>query len=543
MLNVDGVVLGRYRGDANGVDLNRVWHSPSQELHPTIYFSKLLLQSYCSPVDTSSRVRLFCDFHGHSRKRDVFLYANESTSNPRAVVERHPSKKAGLQHAPLQRCSAGGGGEIGKLTPRSRRHYKKLARSSQQRLHLHHHRRAVPKQQSANNSACGKSAALNATTRGSPESAQIGPSNRAAEVQQCGSAIKGAAEGGSQMLASNAADVGQLGSMLVRRCRWFSMLSCRYRDALAGGYKEGAARVVACKEMFIPHSYTLECSLFGPSTDPCSPPLMSSTGAKQQTTSQETRIAALVSCSAVSTDEGSSKRSSVCISRKREQKAYTCEPGAATSEVSCTHVWTEKRTSRCPKAEGRATDLPEVTAMEKSSTSVSSSMTLSAGTGAVVTHASSVRMTRLVVASSGVQQASNLCCAKSKETAWSKSKGPATYTEQGNSRTTGALGHFDLGDYKSIGESFGLALYDLGRGGSSASVETGRDRKGGVARRKVIDTAECSVCPVLSLLNDPRSDAKKFQDNRGDEDLPKEQETRVEGETVSATFGNVYSPI
>ncbi|XP_043410662.1 cytosolic carboxypeptidase 4 [Prionailurus bengalensis] len=71
MLNPDGVINGNHRCSLKGEDLNRQWLSPSAHLQPTIYHAKGLLY-YLSSIGRSPRV--FCDFHGHSQKKNVFLY-------------------------------------------------------------------------------------------------------------------------------------------------------------------------------------------------------------------------------------------------------------------------------------------------------------------------------------------------------------------------------------------------------------------------------------------------------------------------------------
>lgn len=51
--------------------MNRQWLAPSAHLQPTIYHAKGLL-SYLRSVGRSPTV--FCDFHGHSQRKNVFLY-------------------------------------------------------------------------------------------------------------------------------------------------------------------------------------------------------------------------------------------------------------------------------------------------------------------------------------------------------------------------------------------------------------------------------------------------------------------------------------
>uniref|UniRef100_A0A667WIV0 tubulin-glutamate carboxypeptidase n=1 Tax=Myripristis murdjan TaxID=586833 RepID=A0A667WIV0_9TELE len=71
MLNPDGVVNGMHRCDLNGEDLNRQWCKPNPVLSPTIYHTKGFLY-HLSSIGRSPLV--FCDYHGHSRKKNVFLY-------------------------------------------------------------------------------------------------------------------------------------------------------------------------------------------------------------------------------------------------------------------------------------------------------------------------------------------------------------------------------------------------------------------------------------------------------------------------------------
>ncbi|KAJ8343839.1 hypothetical protein SKAU_G00311680 [Synaphobranchus kaupii] len=71
MLNPDGVINGTHRCSLNGEDLNRQWIGPDPALSPTIFHSKGLLY-YLQSIRHTPLV--FCDYHGHSRKKNVFLY-------------------------------------------------------------------------------------------------------------------------------------------------------------------------------------------------------------------------------------------------------------------------------------------------------------------------------------------------------------------------------------------------------------------------------------------------------------------------------------
>ena len=74
MLNPDGVYHGNTRTSLSGVDLNRSWISPSPQYYPTIWHAKQLIRQ----LVVSRKVALYVDYHGHSRKKNIFLYAVDS---------------------------------------------------------------------------------------------------------------------------------------------------------------------------------------------------------------------------------------------------------------------------------------------------------------------------------------------------------------------------------------------------------------------------------------------------------------------------------
>lgn len=70
MLNPDGVVHGNYRCSLSGCDLNRRWKTPLKTLHPEIFHFKQMIYNFAS----STKLSLFCDLHGHSMKKNIFIY-------------------------------------------------------------------------------------------------------------------------------------------------------------------------------------------------------------------------------------------------------------------------------------------------------------------------------------------------------------------------------------------------------------------------------------------------------------------------------------
>jgi hypothetical protein len=76
-LNPDGVVCGNYRSSLAGIDLNRQWINPDKDIHPTIYYTKEMLRN----VMRERQIMLFCDLHGHSKKKNSFIYGCNTAAN------------------------------------------------------------------------------------------------------------------------------------------------------------------------------------------------------------------------------------------------------------------------------------------------------------------------------------------------------------------------------------------------------------------------------------------------------------------------------
>jgi hypothetical protein len=85
MLNVDGVIYGSYRCSLLGVDLNRRWSNPSRIIHPSIYYTKKMMRV----ISESHEITYYVDMHGHSRKRNVFMYGCCVPSNEIVDIKKN----------------------------------------------------------------------------------------------------------------------------------------------------------------------------------------------------------------------------------------------------------------------------------------------------------------------------------------------------------------------------------------------------------------------------------------------------------------------
>ena len=79
MLNPDGVIIGNYRCSLSGLDLNRQWISPDEEYHPEIFHPKKLMTTIFEK--DKRNIWIYCDLHGHSKKKNSFFYGCNTSSN------------------------------------------------------------------------------------------------------------------------------------------------------------------------------------------------------------------------------------------------------------------------------------------------------------------------------------------------------------------------------------------------------------------------------------------------------------------------------
>ncbi|NWS49325.1 CBPC2 carboxypeptidase, partial [Probosciger aterrimus] len=70
MLNPDGVVVGNSRCSLSGRDPNRAYGTAVPGVFPGVWHLRAMVER----VLTEREVVLYCDFHGHSRKNNIFMY-------------------------------------------------------------------------------------------------------------------------------------------------------------------------------------------------------------------------------------------------------------------------------------------------------------------------------------------------------------------------------------------------------------------------------------------------------------------------------------
>ena len=78
MLNPDGVIVGNYRCSLTGRDLNRNYKTMLKDAFPSIWHTREMVRKLLHERE----VILYCDLHGHSRRKNMFIYGNTLNDNP-----------------------------------------------------------------------------------------------------------------------------------------------------------------------------------------------------------------------------------------------------------------------------------------------------------------------------------------------------------------------------------------------------------------------------------------------------------------------------
>ena len=74
MLNPDGVIIGNTRCNLAGRDLNRQYKNVIKEAFPPVYQTKMMVKKMME----EGSIGMYCDFHAHSRKFNIFMYGCEN---------------------------------------------------------------------------------------------------------------------------------------------------------------------------------------------------------------------------------------------------------------------------------------------------------------------------------------------------------------------------------------------------------------------------------------------------------------------------------
>ncbi|CAB3993240.1 cytosolic carboxypeptidase 2-like, partial [Paramuricea clavata] len=77
MLNPDGVIVGNYRCSLSGRDLNRNYKTNLKDAFPSVWHTREMIKR----LSQEREITLYCDFHGHSRQQNVFIYGCEDRAN------------------------------------------------------------------------------------------------------------------------------------------------------------------------------------------------------------------------------------------------------------------------------------------------------------------------------------------------------------------------------------------------------------------------------------------------------------------------------
>lgn len=84
MQNPDGVIVGNYRCSLMGCDLNRMWTQTSVRQYPV----NTAVKAQVKKTQDSRELYFFCDFHGHSTGKNIFIYGNNQSKKDQLNKEK-----------------------------------------------------------------------------------------------------------------------------------------------------------------------------------------------------------------------------------------------------------------------------------------------------------------------------------------------------------------------------------------------------------------------------------------------------------------------
>ncbi|KAJ3223687.1 Cytosolic carboxypeptidase 2 [Chytriomyces hyalinus] len=85
MINPDGVIVGNYRCNLSGYDLNRQWTNTNSSRASSVIPEICAMHTLLERSTLSRPVLLYCDLHGHNRKNGIFIYGCENDVKPKAT--------------------------------------------------------------------------------------------------------------------------------------------------------------------------------------------------------------------------------------------------------------------------------------------------------------------------------------------------------------------------------------------------------------------------------------------------------------------------
>ena len=84
MQNPDEVIVGNYRCSLMGSDLNRMWTQTSTRQYPV----NTAIKAQIKKTQDSRELYFFCDFHGHSTGKNIFIYGNNQSKKDQLNKEK-----------------------------------------------------------------------------------------------------------------------------------------------------------------------------------------------------------------------------------------------------------------------------------------------------------------------------------------------------------------------------------------------------------------------------------------------------------------------